>query len=210
MDRRRVLRIVAFGAVNFPGCLATESDDSETTPDDATTAVGPTGTTSDTAGTNSKNSETTTEEGRTATDGCPSGVVPASRIHEQTDYGLELVRENTETPAVAVVGPDWRSTLNSAAMSEATETFVTGTDFGQSIVLVVQYTKSSGGHEIRVTDVEIDGDVVRAKLCVVARGGTNDAPTANLFVRVPYAGTAPSKADVSIETPTETITVSGE
>lgn len=217
MDRRRVLRIVGLGAVSLSGCLGTESDGSETTTDDATSAIGQTKTaskksetTSKETGTTSEKTETATGDRRTTTDGCPPAVVPADRTHEQTDYGLQLVRKNAETPAVAVVGEDWHSTLNADSMSEASETFVTDTDFEQSVVLVVQYTKSSGGHELRVTDVEIDGDAVRAELCVVATGATNDAPTANLFVRVPYSGTAPSKANVSIETPIETITVSGE
>lgn len=209
MNRRRLLRTTVLGAASISGCLAAQSDDSTTT-DNATTAVGQTETVSKKSETTSKETETTTEEGRTTTDGCQPASVPPDRIHEQTDYALGLVRENTETSAVAVVGADWRSVLNTDAMSEASTSFVTDTDFEQSIVIVVQYTKSSGGHELRVTNAEIDGDAVRADLCVVPRGGTNDAPTANLFVRVPYSGTPPSKVNVTIETPSETITVSGE
>ena len=212
MDRRAVLRTLLLGAASSSGCLTTRSADSETTATESTSTseitlseTQPTATE-----TTPHEMQTASTEPKSTSDACPSSAVPSNRVHRHSDYGLEIVREATHEPAVAVVGADWRSTLETDAMSEADEAFVTDTDFEQFIVLVAQYEKSSSGHSLRVTAAAIDGDTVRAELCVTVPGGPNDAPTENLFVQLPYSGTPPSTAKLRIETPTGTVTVSNE
>lgn len=100
--------------------------------------------------------------------------------------------------------------LDADEMADEDETFVAATDFEGFVVLVVEYTKSSGSHELRVTDATTDGDAFLADVCAVARGGTQDARTANLFVRLPYAESPPTRARVRIRRPNETVTVTSE
>lgn len=224
MNRRAVLRAVGLGATSIAGCVGFESSPTaETsnrttgattrpatggaaspTTDERTTARAETTTTADPEGT------TTEDADSSPTDNCPPSAIPASRRHVHSDYALRFVRDTEHRPAVAVVGEDWRSTLRTDEMADADRGFLTGTDFDRFGVLVVQYTKSSGGHDLRVTGLNVDGRRVLAEICVVADGGTNDAPTANLLVRVPYDGLPPASAQVRIRTPTGPVTVSSE
>lgn len=214
MDRRAALRALLLGVAGSSGCLTNRSADPETTASESDRTMESTS-----PETRPTATETTLPEGRTTveptttertTDACPPSAVPAKRVHEHSDYGLGIVRESTDGTAVAVVGEEWRSALETEAMSGADEEFVSATDFEASCVLVVQYTKSSSGHGLRVTGLEIDEDTVDADVCVVGPGGANDSPTANLFVRVPYSGPPPSKARLRLETPVRTVTVSSE
>lgn len=229
MDRRAVLRALGVGIGGLSGCArtrftgpetttgessnrnrATTTRDGEVTSSDDETTASDVGTTGRDDDATTRDANTTAETTETLSDGCPRSVVSADRRYARDDYGLGIVAEDADRPAVAVVGEDWRSELRTGEMSEADEAFVTGTDFEQFVLLVVQYPKSSGGHELRVTDYETDGDRLRADVCVVARGATQDAPTENLFVRVPYSGSPPSRAKVRIRRPNETITVSSQ
>jgi hypothetical protein len=199
MDRRTVLRGLGVGVVGISGCTSERSSESETT-------------TSETPETTTREVETTTRDVETTAteDDCAPSAVEEGQRHVQTDYGLGIVAEDTERPATAVVGEDWRSELRTDEMSEETVTFVDETDFEQSIVLVVQYTESSSANELRLTDYEFDGETLRVELCVVARGGPNDAPTTNVFVRLDHDGPVPSTVEARIDRGTETVTVSSE
>lgn len=227
MDRRAVLRVVALGATGVAGCVGTESDGPAATTDStkattdgtrATTHDRTSGTPDTTSETDSQTTVPETDDStptRTATDTpeattgrCGASELPDARRRVHSDYGLRIVGE-TDDPAVAVVGDDWRSALRVSAMSDADGEFVADTDFDRSVLLVVQYRESGSANRLRVTDLTTDGDTVRADLCVVTRSGPNDAPTANLFVRVPYSGTPPSRARVRIRKPTGPATVTG-
>jgi hypothetical protein len=202
MDRRTLLRALGVGVAGISGCAGVQSSGTETTASETTTA-GETTTPRETI--------TTREEETTATtDDCLPSAVSDDRTHAHSDYGLGIVTANTERPAVAVVGEDWRSKLQTDAMSEEDEAFVEETDFEQSVVLVVQYTKSSGGNGLRLTDYEFDGEALHVELCVVARGGPNNAPTTNLFASLEHAGPVPSTVEAQIERPMETVTVSNQ
>lgn len=214
MDRRTVLRVAALGATGVPGCVGTHSDGART-PTGATTDVdAPTETTAerttpDRTDSPSATGRTATNAPETTTDRCGASVVPDGRRRVHSDYALRIVSESDD-PAVAVVVGDWRGTLDTDAMSAGDESFVAATDFERFALLVVQYEKSSSGHELRATDLTTDGDTVRAALCVAGLGGPSDAPVANLFVRVPYSGSPPSHGRVRIRTPTETVSVASE
>jgi hypothetical protein len=202
MDRRTVLRTLGVGVAGFAGCSEVPSSGSEITANDDTT----------TSETTTLEPLTTTREAQTTTgtDGCPPSVVPENRRHVHSDYGLGIVRAETERPAVAIVGEDWESELRTEAMSEEDETFVTETDFEQSVVFVVQYTKSSSSTELRITDYEFDEQTLRVELCVVTHPGPSDAPTTNLFARLDHSGGVPSTVEARISRGTETMTVSDE
>lgn len=191
MDRRTVLRALSVGATGISGCTGTQFTGSEATTRELET-------------TTSKVETTTTEAS------CSPSAVPEERQHLHTDYGLGIVAENIDHPAISVVGENWGSKLRTDEMAEEDEAFVEETDFEQSVVLVVQYTKSSGGNELRIVDYEFDGDVLRADLCVVTRGGPNNAPTTNLFVRLDHDRPVPSTVEAQIDRGTETVTVSSE
>ncbi|WP_135825436.1 hypothetical protein [Halorussus ruber] len=217
MNRRAVLRVVGLSATGIAGCVGfgseesgptTEATTSTTRATARTTTEGAASTTTD--GTTPATVETTEDTGASRTDNCPPSAIPARRRHVRSDYGLGLVRESGHRPAVTVVGDEWRSTLRTDEVTDADDAFLTETDFERFAVLVVQYTKSSGGHDLRVTDLGIDGRTVRAEVCVVADGATNDAPTANLLVRVPYEESLPTRAEVEIRTPTGPVTVASE
>ena len=202
MDRRTVLRTLGVGVAGFAGCSEVPSSGSEITANDDTT----------TSETTILEPLTTTREAQTgtATDGCPPSVVPEDRRHVHSDYGLGIVRAETERPAVAIVGEDWESELRTEAMSEEDETFVTETDFEQSVVFVVQYMKSSSSTELRITDYEFDEQTLRVELCVVTHPGPSDAPTTNLFARLDHSGGVPSTVEARISRGTESMTVSDE
>lgn len=234
MDRRAVLRLLALGAAGASGCLGDGSGESgptaageastsagtESTPAAARDATrepsGPTPTTSNETTADSTTRATTSSEPANSpeptTGGCPPSILPDGRRHVRDEYGLTLVSPDAGSPAraVAVVGEDWRDTLDADAMTDEDAAFVSATDFDRFVVLAVQYEKSSGGHRLRVTDVAVEDDLVGATICVVARGATQDAPIANLFVRVPYSGSPPARARVRIRRPNEAITVSSE
>lgn len=209
MDRRTALRAVALGATGVPGCLGSDSG-TEATTGGTTSGDGSTATT---AAPTTPASRTATDApeatATTTTDRCGDSVLSDDRRRVHSDYGLRIV-EGTDDPAVAVGGEDWRSTLDAAAMSDADRRFAAETDFERFVLLVVQYRESGSANRPRVTDATVDGDTVRADICVVTRPGPNDAPTANLFVRVPYSESPPSRARVRIRRPTGTVTVAGE
>lgn len=210
MNRRAVLRCVALGATGIAGCVGSE-ESGPTTNDAGSTAEATTADPATPATETTDVTEAETPSGtddRNSPDSCPPSAIPASRRHVHSAHGLRFVRDSGHRPAVAVVGEDWRSTLRTDRMTDADKAFLTDTDFDRFGVLVVQYTKSSGGHDLRVTDLGLDGRTVRATVCVVADGGTNDAPTANLLVRVPYDGSPPTSAKVRIRTATGPVTVS--
>lgn len=194
MNRRALLRTAGVGAV--AGCLGTttdgDDDSANRTTDGATTR--------------------TTDSTQTMTDDCPESAVQSDRVHAHSDYGLGIVRASVERPAVAIVGEDWRSELRTDEMSAEDETFVTDTDFDQSVLLVVQYTKSSSGDELRITDYWFDDETLRVHLCLAGTKdiSPDDAPTTNLFARLDHSGDVPATVEATIETPAETITVSGE
>jgi hypothetical protein len=202
MERRTLLRALGVGVAGISGCAGVQSSGTETTTSETTTA-----------GETTTPGETTTtreEETTTTTDDCPPSAVSDDRTHARSDYGLGIVAEETERPAVTVVGENWRSELRTDPMSEEDESFVEETDFERSVLLVVQYTKSSSGNGLGLTDYEFDGKTLRVELCVVARGGPNDAPTTNLFARLDHSGTVPSTVEARIDRGMETITVSSE
>lgn len=212
MNRRGVLRAVALGVAGVSGCLGSDSG-AEPATGGTTSGDGSTAATTDPtiSATRTATTRTATDatEATATTDRCGKSVLPDDRRRVHSDYGLRIV-DGTDEPAVAVVGEDWRSTLRTAAMSDADRRFVADTDFERFVLLVVQYRESGSANRLRVTDATVDGDTVRADVCVVTRPGPNDAPTANLFARVPYAGPPPSRARVSIRTPTGTVTVASD
>jgi hypothetical protein len=209
MNRRTVLRTLGVGVAGFAGCAEVPSSGSEITANDDTT-TSETTTLEPLTTTREAQTGTHREETTTATDGCPPSVVPEDRRHVHSDYGLGIVRAETERPAVAIVGEDWESELRTEAMSEEDETFVTETDFEQSVVFVVQYMKSSSSTELRITDYEFDEQTLRVELCVVTHPGPSDAPTTNLFARLDHSGGVPSTVEARISRGTESMTVSDE
>jgi hypothetical protein len=196
MNRRTLLRTAGVGVAAVAGCLETATDAADDLGDRTTD------------GTTTRTTETT----RTMTDECPESAIQSDRVHAHSDYGHGIVREGVERPAVAIVGEDWRSELRTDEMSAEDEAFVTGTDFDQSFLLVVQFTKSSSGDELRITDYWIDDETLRADLCLAGTKdiSPDDAPTTNLFARIDHSGEVPTTVEARIETPSETITVSGE
>lgn len=196
MKRRTLLRAASVGVVAVAGCAGAPTSSDEGTATRTTT----TETTDSTA----------TDTTRTMTEDCPDSAVSDDRRYARSDYGLGIVQESVETPAVAVVGEDWRSSLRTDAMTDADEQFLAETDFDRSVVFVFQYTKSSSGEGLRLTDYEIRDGTLRAEVCVSKPkgAGPNDAPTTNLFVRLDHSGPVPQDASVRIETGDETVTVS--
>jgi hypothetical protein len=196
MNRRTLLRTAGVGVVAVAGCLGTATDVVENLGDRTTD------------GTTTRTTETT----RTMTDECPEPAVQSDRVHGHSDYDLGIVRKSVEQPAVAVVGEDWRSELQTDEMSAEDEAFVTDTDFDQSFLLVVQFTKSSSGDELRIIDYWIDDETLRADLCLAGTKdiSPDDAPTTNLFARIGHTGEVPARVKARIETPTETFTISRE